>query len=311
MGDLSGNKEMDLSFATNYHPISQSYNPYPMYYQYSVPYYQYQHHHPFYQEHSLENAPYLLCFDTELTGPNMKIHALVGIGAVLSDPKTNGIIKSFQQWINVPENKGWDLDTEISFWKKHKNLREFYENIKLNNYIDIKDAIFLFVEFLNKCYAETNGNLILITNRSDVDCSWINYYLTEFGYDPLHLIFGKHCRVVDTNSYHQGVANFTHLDVNNFEKTMKTRYNCNISAFEYLGVSYRPRTDYNHQPVNDSAYIAECHNIVLKKLNRKKIEDMKSIGNVYRGMNDKNYYPKQNFLLKDFIVDPKAKIKRK
>src|SRR3990172_2437149 len=194
----------------------------------------------------------ILIFDVELSGPNLYKNALVQIGAVLWNIEHNKLENEFLIDINLEEDKQWDVQTVKDFWLSNDELKKNYEKIKNNKGTNIKESIDQFVNFLNYCNTRCNGRMKMGTNRLDIDASWLNMYLCKYNYPPLHLIFGKIDTLVDTNSFHQACALYTHLDVENFNKERKGNYNPNECVLKYYKIHKRPNTIYDHNPLHDA-----------------------------------------------------------
>ncbi len=211
---------------------------------------------------------YLLVFDCELTGPMVTKHALVSIGAVLLHISTMKTIRHFDVLMNIPPDRGWDPRTVDEFWNNQKQLKNVREIIISGKATDPKKAIDDFVEFLHDCkkMTEDYGGMVLASNRVDIDCSWINYYLSMYDYLPLCSILGSFQRIVDTNSFHQGVAHISHEQVQEWEKNKKNKFSCSESAFQYLNIRSRPHTRYTHMAVEDAEHLAQAHAMILSRI---------------------------------------------
>lgn len=212
---------------------------------------------------------YILVLDVELTGPLLLEHALISIGAVLIHVNTLATVSRFDVLMNVPQDKTWDPKTVSEFWTTKPYLIEIMNLIKDGKGMSPKNGIDNFVGFLKQCRESTNkkGGMLICSNRVDIDCTWINYYLALFNYPPLSLIFGTFDRIVDTNSFHQGVAHITHEQVRDWElNNNHNNFSCSESAFQYLSIKKRPTTKYTHTAMDDAEHTGQAHGMVLQKI---------------------------------------------
>lgn len=230
---------------------------------------------------------YILVFDCELSGPYLLKNGLVSLGAVLVHLDNNEnfeILFKFYSIINLMENQKWDPLTLNDFWFKNENLEELYKTVKLNKGENAKVAIEKFVTFLRTCneFCKKKGEMIIASNRLDIDCTWINYYLALFDYPPLCFILGNFIRLIDLNSYHQGISHFLHSEIISIQKTLPhgKYFSTNEATFKYLGITTRPFNKCVHNALEDSAFLAECHYLIIQKVKiLKKIPPLNSVIN--------------------------------
>jgi len=236
----------------------------------------------------------LLIFDCEFSGPIITKHALVSIAAVLYNIEKNCIERSFSVNIKMEENLQWDENTVKEFWFSSPDLKKKYFSIKNRKGVEKEyEAIRGFVKFIINCFKdyETKSNSITMgSNRLDIDCSWINYYLCKNGFMPLHLILWpkKLLRLIDTNSYHQGCSWITHDDVKQFENDNQKNFNCNEAAFKNFNIEERPSCKYTHDPLDDATHIAEAHATLLNTISAKKQEYFEKLSQPTYFTHDKN-----------------------
>lgn len=218
-----------------------------------------------------QSPGHIVAFDCELSGPMLSLHGMVNLGAVLIDGQTGKTVKTFGAVINLPEGREWDQETVDRFWNASPELRQTRMTVLEQQGKELKDAMDEFVEFLNGCFVVSFGNLSLVANRLDVDAAWVDLYLSLAGYLPLRLIFRDRKdakqveRLVDTNSFHQGVCRMTHRSVKEFESS-GSNFHCGVAALKHLRVKERARTRISHNPSDDAENIGQTHYLVLKAL---------------------------------------------
>lgn len=211
---------------------------------------------------------YILVFDLEFSGPDFFKHGIVSIGAVLcAYNETNHIFyKEFYQECNLDKNQSFDPNTAEHFWKSTQDLNRLFEKIKAQKANPPQETMKSFVNFLKECYSISNGTMFICTNRVDIDCTWLNLYLCKYGFEPLHLLFGKMIRIIDTNSFHQGISQTLHYETLQDHSEFYSNYNANESAFKSLNIKRRPQTKYDHCSINDAKWLAEAHILILQKI---------------------------------------------
>lgn len=209
---------------------------------------------------------FIVIFDAEYTGPMLTQNAMIGLGAVLKRVYDNVTINSIDLILDLPKGRTWDDETKF-FFSKTPKLDELRRSVEEGRGLDIKCAMDRFYEFLLKCYIMTNGNMVLGANRLDIDATWINYYLSLCGYNPLHLIF-KQCDryLIDTNSFHLGCSLMTHEKVKEFETIQGIRFNCGEAALRTLQIKERSTIKSSHNALDDAEHTAQTHALVLNKL---------------------------------------------
>lgn len=218
---------------------------------------------------------YLVTFDLEFSGPNMLIHGIVSIGAALSwyDNNNFRFVKEFYRECNILPCQ-IDPETADTFFSRSDDLKSLLQRALNGECMEVEKAIHDLVKFFKECHEQTNKNMIICSNRTDIDCSWLNLYLCRYGHPPLHMLFrdeksldNKIIKIVDTNSFHQAAAKDMHSDVINFDGRM---YSPNESAFRKLDIQQRPKTIYDHCALNDAKWLAEAHVLILQQLFREK-----------------------------------------
>jgi oligoribonuclease (3'-5' exoribonuclease) len=213
---------------------------------------------------------YILALDIELTGEDPFLHHLIDIGAVLFSVDNMKEIEdfSFKAIINMPSDKIWDDETVKNFWQA-KVRPEYYAEIKRvaenGQGLDMKNAITQFVEFLNKSWEFTNGDMVLGAGRCDQDVFRISYELCKYGFRPLNKIFGRDMRVIDFSSFAQGVSMTLHTDIKNFEKRGHG-FDTTEAAFRYFRINSRPNKQKTHQSLDDARREACSHTIILNAI---------------------------------------------
>lgn len=210
---------------------------------------------------------YVLALDCELTGPMMIKHAIVNLGGVLLDAKTGKTVDCIDLLINVPEDRGWDKDTELNFWKDPDmpHLGEMMALIKREEGQDYQEAVGDLVKFLRKCENFTKGNMVIITDHA-TDVGWVNLYLSMCGFQPLHIIFGKLEHTITTSSYHHGSSHTTHTGAKRFESERRTKFSGSEAAMQYFRIPFRATTKYTHKALQDAENIAQTHLIILNAI---------------------------------------------
>lgn len=133
----------------------------------------------------------------------------------------------------------------------------------------MKEAIGLFHKYIHMCYEQTHGDMFMGSNRLEVDAFWINYQLCKYGFQPLNKTFGTDTRLIDVNSYHQGLALILNDHVRNFENSRGGIYILNQylqtnlgfdpseAALKAFGVLLRPLVNKNHSAVEDAENLAQ------------------------------------------------------
>ncbi|MDH3381843.1 MAG: hypothetical protein OEL54_04015 [Flavobacteriaceae bacterium] len=220
----------------------------------------------------------VLIFDAEFSGPNLVKNGMVQLGASFWDVTRILKVDDFVVNINLGKGRTWDSFTIKNFWLAKSNLYETYQTILHNKGENEDVAMRNFIQFLQKCNKKCGGNLIMGSNRLDIDASWINLYLCNNGYMPLHLMFGKVTRLIDTSSYHQGCTHTCHEEVRTFEKSERKNYSANEAAFRHFGLLERPTVAYTHNAREDAEFVAHCHLIILAHLKIIKDPVMKPTG---------------------------------
>jgi hypothetical protein len=204
----------------------------------------------------------MLVFDCELGGPSPKNHWMYEIGAVLWSFKEHTRKKTFRAYINKPDDRSWDPATVKTFLSKLPHYEEAKQIVEEGRGVSAKNAILNFYDFIKTCYAYTKFDMVLGSNRLDIDAFWINTYLTDHDLDPLHKICGQNNRPIDLSSFHQGCSLTTHSTVLNFQKNGKG-FDCSEAAMRFFAIMVRPSSPKSHNAVDDSDNQAEAHSYVL------------------------------------------------
>lgn len=241
----------------------------------------------------------------------MAVHAMCSISAVMFCLETHKTVSSYDTLIHVEEEgKRWDHYTVETFWSKTVKLQQTMQRIRRGDGVASKIAMDGLVSFLRTCdrTARAKGrHMIMGSNRLDVDVSWINHYLAIYGYDPLCHILGRFVRMIDTNSFHQGVAWITHQEIVDFEYSSqnispstntnqrfhhnnnssspqssvgsqnintRTWFSINESAFRRMGIHHRPVNPNNHMSLSDAQHTAQAHAMILSKMESIKKSNM-------------------------------------
>lgn len=209
---------------------------------------------------------YIIVVDCELTGPRMDQHSLVNLAAVCYDLTNNKEIDNIDLMLNVPEQKKWDQYTIEDFWQKKQHLIDFKELIEQGKGIDPKDAIDRFVEFLKKYCNNENYDSIIAADHVEVDLTWINYYLTLYGYPPVHALFDRFEPIICLYSYYLGLSQHSLEDWIRAKKRIE-RFSAYEAATRLFSITKKqkpfPKT---HLALNDSRLEISNYQLISKFL---------------------------------------------
>jgi len=64
------------------------------------------------------DTPILIAFDIETSGSRLVKHAMLELGAVIMDPRTNKTLDTFEVMIAMPRGAGWEQRCLDEFWLK-------------------------------------------------------------------------------------------------------------------------------------------------------------------------------------------------
>ena len=234
---------------------------------------------------------YVLTFDIELTGPNFVANSMVNIGAIFTNP--DGVEEDkLDLIINMIPGTDWDQQTLDSFWLKKENttIKELYNKIKNGQGLPYQAAMEKLEEFLIRCarksicapqqsYAPEWCSLTILSDRAYIDIAWINYYMNLCGKKGIleylnSLIvaprgFGKSVRVLDGNSYAQGLAVKTANEITSFEQKNSKFWNAEESMLIHWNVNTRSQTPHTHCALDDAKRTSDHHNFITATINRK------------------------------------------
>lgn len=210
---------------------------------------------------------YVLGLDGEHTGPRVTDHSMVGAGAALYKVEGVKLIESLDMIIKPRPGTGWSKKTIANFWDTKPHLIELRRSILAGAGISYIEAGEKFYEFLLRCFVLTGGDMVIAMDKSTVDSTWFNYYLSLCGKKPLHLMFGTCLRIVDTDSFALGACRVTHTKVSELTVWLKASRNayfsCSEYAFNCLKIQQRAETRKTHKCLDDAKNIAESHCILI------------------------------------------------
>jgi hypothetical protein len=127
--------------------------------------------------------------DTEVTGPSLRKNALINLAATTIDLSTYEEVDSIDLVVNMIEGTVWDEDTVQNFWQKHPQLAAMRDVVIAGEGLEPQKAMDMFVTFLRKYKDPTCNNIAICCDHSEIDSSWVNLYLAEYGHPPLHMIY--------------------------------------------------------------------------------------------------------------------------
>lgn len=194
---------------------------------------------------------YMIVFDCELTGPCLKKNALINLGASCINCSTGKELSSVDLFLAVSKGKEWDQETVEKFWNKQDHLRELKRWIDAGNGKSCEEAMKDFVDFLKRCYEISKGDICIAADHGDIDASWVNLYLAEAGYPPLHLIFGNFLPVISLYSYYLGVSQHT-LESWVATKRIVKKFSSTEAVMRHLMLKTRPNATKHHLALSDA-----------------------------------------------------------
>lgn len=219
-------------------------------------------------------SSYLIVIDGEYTGPNPFENALIDVGVVYYNLNEARCEKYFQRYINIPKNCTWNEDTLNNFWKSKVDQKYFewlYNRVENNMEHFLPNVINDLYKFLKECYQHSNGNIMIASDRVDVDIFWLNTLFCQQKLPTLNKIFDNDFRILDLTSFHQGLSLTTYSEIQNFEKN-GSGFNCFESSFKHYGILNRPMTKKSHKAIDDAHHNAQAHCIIYPILVFKNIK---------------------------------------
>jgi DNA polymerase III epsilon subunit-like protein len=216
-----------------------------------------------------------ISLDIEATGPNIKKHAIIELGAVAMVLQTRTVLEKLSIELTIPPKTGWDDRTVREFWdnkeiEEHAVLAAKKTRAEEGKGTDPATAMQQFVEWVenvHKQHAGGDATLIrFLTDTTSFDATFINYYLAKYTTaPPLHMFFGSYEDVVCTISYARGLGVLTHEDCNRSKRQLGGMYDTDALCREALKIppDVKPLAQHNHTAVNDAQYMAEEHAIQL------------------------------------------------
>lgn len=194
---------------------------------------------------------FMIVFDCELAGPCLRKNALINLGASCVNCSDGKELASIDLYFAMPKEKEWDEKTVKEFWSKQDHLKDLKKWIDEGNGKTCEQAMKEFVEFLNKCHELSHGDICIAADHADVDSSWVNLYLSQAGYSPLHMIFGYFNPVISLYSYYLGLSQHT-LESWISTKRIVKRFSATEAAMRHLQLKTRPHITKHHLALSDA-----------------------------------------------------------
>jgi hypothetical protein len=225
----------------------------------------------------MAEMPLLISVDVESTGDDFERHALVELGAAAYAFKS-GRYECLEAWssiMQVPSARGWGARCVRQFWSSKPALVEKKRSIEATD-ISPVTAMSEFVDWVEQVVKKYAGDspspVRFITDNAAFDAAWIGIYLCKYGgHNPLHTFFGgKFQAVIDTSSYHQGVARIDHVEERK-RKRAAGHFSEDRACRKFLRVpdDVRSKIPHDHDPKHDAQNIAEEHAIILHYMKKK------------------------------------------
>lgn len=126
-----------------------------------------------------------LGMDVQTTGRLISRHAMIHLACVIVDENAK-VLDKFQVALKMPPGSIWEEEWMNVFWSKHTNVLQTINDTA----VDVKEAMALFVLWIDDMDMRYKQNLVLLSGKTHVDVSWINLYLSCFTYRPaLHYAY--------------------------------------------------------------------------------------------------------------------------
>lgn len=218
-----------------------------------------------------DDYPIIISFDAECSGGNLETHAMVELGAA-AVKFSDKVVISLGEWgsvMSVPDGRGWDADCVDNFWNTTPALKAKKEVVEKTpiSPVTAMSQFVAWVEFIVKhCAGGDSSRVRFVTDNSAFDSAWVGLYLSKFAdHEPLPTFFGKFQAVIDTSSYHQGLARIDHV-----EERKRKRGTGHFSEDKACREALKVPDDivsvvpHDHNPVHDAQNIAAEHGIILR-----------------------------------------------
>ena len=201
----------------------------------------------------------LIGIDVEATGAALGIHSMLAFGVAVVDTDTLEVVEKRRWLIRETPAPRWEFRCLREFWFASGAEAGKVLLAECDMYGQSpKGAMDHFVAWCSKQVARFGvESLQFVTDNAAFDAAWISYYLAAHTpVQSLHYALGEYRSVVDTSSFHGGVARL-HPDTSVWGLTDAARARLGVPA---------PTKSLSHLPDDDAADIALAHATILKHM---------------------------------------------
>jgi len=197
-------------------------------------------------------------FDGEFSGPfgkivrttneePLKTYLIAFAAYAMTVEKEPKFVDGFFVSLNPPESKGYGFDpaTKKEFWDKPENnqlLKDFQRNTS-----DPDIGVMYFVKWMNDLIKRFGHENVIVCCDCPTDATWLDYYLTQYGYDPLITFFNN---ITEKHNSYTGWPIITDDQYRGYLRT---------SAGWGLDDKIKDICGYNPQPYSDLYHHQEHH----------------------------------------------------
>jgi inhibitor of KinA sporulation pathway (predicted exonuclease) len=224
-----------------------------------------------------KNLPFLMSYiiviDGEFTGPSYRKNAMIEFSGVCFNIENQQEVDFFTTYCKMPTGTDWDEKTLVDFWEK-PNMKPLFEKYKLDyeKYPDHLEAISLFFNWIQSVISKYGeDNIVICSDHPEVDATWFNYYLDLAGFPPLYQITGSKWKyVVSLSSFHQGVSQVSHSEIQSFKSNSEKHWNHIVAAQIHFGNTTIQVSPNSHRALDDARFLGFNHCEIVNKMEHKK-----------------------------------------
>lgn len=206
---------------------------------------------------------YVMALDIESLGPDVFVHALVAIGAVVVEVSTNKVVEYFSCYMNIGDDYGYDPVCREEYWDNHEKFPMniiIKERFTTSN-ISTQEGIKLFANWLDACESKyaNKGKMHFVTDTIGYDAAWITHHFAKWlGRLPLDHQFGDpklYRSLKHTNDFAKGVLGAESFSEGSWREKLVNK-----------GVELPDDSMHCHDPKKDAEYIAKTYVACLRYL---------------------------------------------